>query len=571
MSIDAGGVVQMTYNQNNMGGGLSMPGSGFASRGKGSHLKRLNFTPPSKISTIDENNPAQPRTSRSHLLAGLRTAPRSSTLPMTAPSQMDQQFDNKPRYVGNEPSFTPRGVPQTATGSGFPQTFQNLYQGNHISMTHGYSQPEHVLAPPTIHIGDEDGNSQVDQSYYDELVRTNQRLAQQQRQLQQQLIDATAAAQQAAAQQFYPVLLQRQYSLPTQSLGYYNQSSNQRMQSAIQQSAQPIVQAVAGQPGVYTVYNPLSGRLDYFVDQKFQQSQAQIQNGFANFDLSHSPPPPTPTFRAEVSPPPESPTQLSGFHNSSPPRATPSPPKENVNPLPPPSATAFKAAHRKGLSGLNLTQIQNPSSPLSLDIATPMSSKFSAVPQTPMTGTFGPGQNRSGEHPVRQPRGPPALEELLSKPTAKHEGSKNFATRQRRRAVHNLVRAGLERRATSRGHGSIDSLESSTPASESEITFSISSEGDSDSVSGSASLLGQSTAGDLFGGLVNTAIGSERKEFKERSRERDINDTLFLSPTSEVSNPFDRKLSMAKDDNSERRRAPMLVLSSAEKRKSSTF
>ena len=572
MSIDAGGVAQMTYNQNNMGGGLGMPGSGFASRGKGSHLKRLNFTPPSKISTIDENNPAQPRTSRSHLLAGLRTAPRSSTLPMTAPSQMDQHFDNKPRYVGNEPSFTPRGVPQTATGSVFPQTFQDRYQSTRNSMTAGYSQPEHVLAPPTIHIGDEEGNTQLDQSYYDELVRTNQRLAQQQRQLQQQLIDATAAAQlaaaqQATAQQFYHTPLQRQYSLPTQSLGYYNH----QMQQTMQQNTQPIVQAVAGQPGVYTVYNPQTGQVDYFVDQKFQQSQAQIQNGFANFDLSHSPPPPTPTFRAEVSPPPESPTQLSGFRNPSPQRATPSPPKENVNPLPPPSATAFKAAHRKGPSGLNLSQTQNSSSPSNSEVATPTGSKFSGVPQTPMTGTFGPGQNRSGEHPIRQPRGPPALEELLAKPTAKHEGSRNFATRQRRRAVHNLVRAGLERRATSRGHGSIDSLESSTPASESEITFSISSEGDSDSVSGSASLLGQSTAGDLFAGLVNTAIGSERKELKERSRERGANDPLFLSPTSELSNPFDRKLNLAKDDSSERRRAPMLVLSSAEKRKSSTF
>ena len=567
MSVDA-----MTYNQNNIGNGLGMPGSGFASRGKGSHLKRLNFTPPSKISTIDENNPAQPRTSRSHMLAGLRTAPRSSTLPMTAPSQMDQQFDNKPRYIGNEPSFTPRGMPQTATGSVFPQTFQTRHQGSQSGMAPGYSKPEHVLAPPTIHIGDEDGNTQIDPGYYDELVRINQRLAQQQQQLQQQLIDATAAAQQAAAaQQFYPAPLQRQYSLPTQSLGYYNQQVQQRLQQTAKQNYPPFVTAIPGQAGLYAIYNQNSGQMDYFVDPKFQQSHAQIQNGFANFDMSHSPPPPTPTFRAEVSPPPESPTQVNGLRNPSPPRATPSPPRESVSPLPPPSATAFKAAHRKGPSGLSLIQSQSVSSPAASEVATPTGSKFSGVPQTPMTGTFGPGQNRSGEHPIRQPRGPPALEELLSKPTAKHEGSKNFATRQRRRAVHNLVRAGLERRATSRGHGSIDSLESSTPASESEITFSISSEGDSDSVGGSASLLGQSTAGDPYAGLINTAIGSERKEFRERSQERGGNDSLFLSPTSETPNPFDRKLILAKDDSSERRRAPLLALSSAEKRKSSTF
>ena len=70
---------------------------------------------------------------------------------------------------------------------------------------------------------------------------------------------------------------------------------------------------------------------------------------------------------------------------------------------------------------------------------------------TPMTGTFGPGQARAGDHPIRQPRGPPSLEELVAKPTSNHEGSKNFVTRQRRRAVNNLVKAGLERRGASRG------------------------------------------------------------------------------------------------------------------------
>jgi hypothetical protein len=81
-----------------------------------------------------------------------------------------------------------------------------------------------------------------------------------------------------------------------------------------------------------------------------------------------------------------------------------------------------------------------------------------------MTGGFGPGAARAGEHPIRQPRNPPNLEELVAAPTAKHEGSKNFATRQRRAALGNLMRAGSVRRAvsgSSRG----------SPASEAEINF----------------------------------------------------------------------------------------------------
>ncbi|KAF3307810.1 hypothetical protein TWF173_002302 [Orbilia oligospora] len=66
------------------------------------------------------------------------------------------------------------------------------------------------------------------------------------------------------------------------------------------------------------------------------------------------------------------------------------------------------------------------------------------VPSTPLNSTFG----GRGDHPIRQPRGPPALEEVIAKPTAKYEGSKNFSSRQRRRALTKLVNAGLERRVT---------------------------------------------------------------------------------------------------------------------------
>jgi hypothetical protein len=48
-------------------------------------------------------------------------------------------------------------------------------------------------------------------------------------------------------------------------------------------------------------------------------------------------------------------------------------------------------------------------------------------------------------HPIRQPRGPPPLEELLAKPTSKHEGSKNFAARRRRPQISGLVSTDVAR------------------------------------------------------------------------------------------------------------------------------
>lgn len=573
MSFDAGGLAQMTYNQNAFNGGLGLPSSGFASRGKGSNIKRLSFAPPSKISTIDENQPAQPRTSRSHLLAGLRTAPKSPTFPTSAPPtqlEHDQRTGlDGSRYADVQNSYTPRGMPQTATGATFSNTYQNRYGAN--GMNQSYSLPEQVLAPPAIQIGHGQRSTQMDKNIYDELVRTNQYLARQQMELQQQLINVTAAA--AATQQFQDMNLgngmaqQQQYGqmAMTSNVGFYNQQ--------LQQGVQPVVQAVPNQPGVYTVYNPMTRQVNYFFDHNSQLTQSTSPPAFSSSELSHSPPPATPTFRAQVSPPPESPT-LNAYRSGTPPKMAPSPPQVDINPLPPPSANAFRPGHRKALSlanNVNFVSASVSDGPKTAGI------KPAGFPQTPLTGTFGPGQGRAGEHPIRQPRGPPSLEELIAKPTTKFEGSKNFATRQRRRAVHNLVRAGLERRTASRGNGSMDSVESLTPASESEITFSASSDTDSDSIgSGSASLSGEPSIGS-FRPTANGAIGSERKELKERSRERNSVDSQFTATslsseegTSTGGRLVEVKLEDSKDDN-EWRKAPLLVLTNAEKRKSSMF
>lgn len=572
MSLDAGGLAQMTYNHHNsFAHGLGVPGSGFASRGKGSHIKRLSVAPPSKISTIDETQQANPnsapRTSRSHLLSGLRTAPKSPTFPTSAPpTQAQQHFGSEyqNRYAMKENHNYAHGMPHTAVGTSFGGSQRDRYGVNGNGQV--YSLPEQILAPPAVQLGGEQDDASIDPDLYAELVATNQYLAQQQMRLQQQLINVTAAAQQFQGLNMNHMMGQQQQYIqaPMTNAGYYNQQ--------LHNGLQPIIQAMPNQPGLYSVYNPVTGQHGYMMDNP-PQAPSVSPPATMNQDMSHSPPPPTPTFRAQVSPPPDSSVPTSQFQSNSPPKSA-SPPTVDVNPLPPPSANAFRPSHKKAssyASGFG----EFTSSPVEKSKANlPRSAGF---PQTPMTGTFGPGQSRAGDHPIRQPRGPPSLEELTAKPTAKHEGSKNFATRQRRRAVHNLVRAGLERRGASRGSGSIDSLGSMTPASESEITFSVSSDNDSESMgSHSGSLSGKPSLGSLRAASIG-AIGSERKEMSERSRDRNSNGSQITvsSVSSEEGMTVGGKLVEIKVDEAktkdERRKTPLLVLTNAEKRKSSMF
>lgn len=537
MSLNAGGLAQMTYNpQNSFGNGLGVPGSGFASRGKGSHIKRLSVAPPTNMSTIDETQQANPnptpRTSRSHLLAGLRTAPKS------APPTQLQDPGSGYNALSNENIQHARGPPQTSVEAGFPKNQQSLYALNTNNQM--YHLPEQILAPPALQIEGENEGSGMDPEVYAELVATNQYLAQQQARLQQQLINVQAAAQQFQGMGLNSGIQQHYAQSPvTPAGGYYNQQ--------LQNGLQPVVQAVPNQPGMYSVYNPMTGQHVFMMDNSSQQQESQ-QATLSDQELSHSPPPLTPTFRAQVSPPPESTKPWNATRKQSPPRLTASPPRE-VDPLPPPSANAFRPGHKKAASFAPSTGQESSS----LKTGVPKSAGF---PQTPMTGTFGPGQGRAGEHPIRQPRGPPNIEEIVAKPTSKFEGSKNFVTRQRRRAVNNLVRAGIERRGVSRGSGSIDSL--GTPASESDLNFSLPSDNDSDSV-GSRS--GSSLSN------KHGAIGSERK-LKDRSRKRGSGDS-HVSANS-MSNE-DGRPEVKPGNTNEGRKTPLLVLTSAEKRKSSLF
>ncbi len=548
MSLNAGGLAQMTYNpHNSFEHGIGLPVSGFGGR-RASQVKHLSMAPPTNISTIKEMrqqdaSPA-PRTSRSHLLAGLRTAPKSPTFPSSAPpTQAQAPFQLEPVRLNGQASNSHygRGMPQTAAvGGGFPQNQRYAMNGNGQM----HALPE-ILAPPTIQFEDEQEDVNMDPAQYAELMATKQYLAQQQLRLQQQLANLTAAQQQMQNLGLSSGMGQQQQQQFFQSMAPTNGFYNQQLHNGMQ----PIISPVPGTPGVYTVYNPMTGQQGYVVDNGAHQQNAP-QAPIPNHELSQSPPPITPTFRAQVSPPPVEKIVEARAQSSSPPKLSPpkstSSPALIVNPLPPPSANAFRRGHSKGLSSVTGNAMKFSDGPKS---SVPKTAGF---PQTPMTGTFGPGQNRAGDHPVRQPRGPPSLEELVDKPTSKHEGSKNFVTRQRRRAVHNLVRAGLDRRAASRGSNSIDTV--GTPSSECDITFSISSsDNDSDSVGSRSESSGRPSP-----------IGSERKEMKARSRDRNSTGTPFT--TASLSSE-DGMVEVKMDE----RKTPLLVLTNAEKRKSAVF
>ena len=563
--MDAGGLAQMTYNNSfNKGGSLGAPGSGFASRGKGSHIKRLSVPP--QVATIEESQASAslstPRTSRSHLLAGLRTAPRSATIP-----SQQQRHAMEGRFPGSHRG-TDR-IPQTATGAGFPQHSyatnpgMNSHQHQHQHQTQNqnrpmYTLPEQVLAPPML---DMVGGEVIDENLYAELMSTNLFLAAQQQRLQQQLISVTAAAQQFQGLNLGMTVHQQQQvpSLSMPGIGLYQQQ--------LQQGVQPIVQPVPGQPGLFSVYNPLTGQQSYIMDNSVQENSLNQYGG--NYSMSQQ----APQFRAEISPPDSVPSPMHFYQPASPLSGTPSPPIESP-------AGSFRRNHRKNPSF-------NPVLKTNIDTVKANvgpGPRSAVLPPTPATGTFGPGQARAGEHPIRQPRGPPSLEDLVAKPTSKHEGSKNFATRQRRRAVHNLVRAGIERRGDTCSFGYHSSGGTNTPASEKEFTFS---DGD-DATVRSGSLSSKPSLGSLRA-AANGAIGSERKEKSSRKSP----DSPFHSSTpSSEDGYFSPKFADVHADQvsspsgtsspsvaavvagqgpatqaPERRKTPMLVLSSAEKRK----
>lgn len=474
--MNAGGLAQMaSFNNFTSASEFGVPTSGFTSR-RGSTIKSLSFDQ-SKISGLPENSVPTPRTSRSHLLAGLRTAPKSSRSPgpLTAP----------PYLLQNNPSNAIR-FPTDNMNQCDPMTSYNHLDQQNICNGQLYTMSEDILAPPEIQI-DESNCDQMDVNYYAQLVATNRYLAEQQQRLQQQLLNV-----QAAAQQFHGMSLgiQQCSTPPITPQSLYQQQLKYNLQTASNPAGNMLP--------IYPFYNTLTGKPTYV---QLNQQAGHFENllngqNFANHNSTQRATLPTRTSTSSLSP--ESIT----LSRSASPQEKPRSPAYDHTPLPPPSAGAFRRGHRKVPSSLAVYSENSPY----LDVA-----KSSVTPKptgvTSMTSSgFGPGQARIGEHPIRQPHGPPSIEILLAKPTSKYEGAKNFATRTRRSAVDNLVRAGIERRRApgSAGSGSI------SPASDAgEFTFSV-TDNDSDSGrSGGGSLSSRPTIGSPRTS-IHGAIGSNR-------------------------------------------------------------
>lgn len=495
MSMDAGGLVQMTYNNNNYPGNTPS----FGSRGKGSHLRNIsvpvsqnNLSAPS----VEKQPVTTPRTARSALLAGLRTAPKTPVSAAMPTPQVNENSLESSKYASSSSSaastvgsFSARAAARNSGNNQNQNQNVNRYQGpqntprsantgyQQMSSNQGYSNGE------MMETMDED-----EADMYQQLLATNYILTQQQAQLQQQL--ASFAASSVAARQAQ-ILQQQIQQLQLQSTGQAGFANpplspggmNMYMQ---QQMSQNNANMVAG-GGYYPLYNnAVQSQYGYYVQQQqqqqqvnatqYQQIQQQVQQQVQQQQQQQAPvaQPESPPLCAQLQRP------TSSVNNTLPLRSarSRSPPKLNLQqqqqqPTSTTPPAGFKRGHRKASSLSTCININN----LEIDPAPKTSlPRLSMLPSTPLTATFAPG-HASGSHPIRQPRGPPSIEELKAKPTSTVEGSKNFATRQRRRAVSRLVTSSLERRSARSASGTM------TPVSENE-GFAFDNESVASSLSG---------------------------------------------------------------------------------------
>lgn len=557
MSIDAGGLAQMSYNNTNNNshgngyppGALGLPASGFGARGSRLNSKRLSVALPPKVAPINENqvdNPT-PRTSRSHLLAGLRTQPKTPGVPASAPYHQTHHSIPGTSTAQWDQNYGGRGqtVPQTATGSSFDFSNQHaMHAGRQM-----YALPEQVLAPPSVY----EQAEEMDPSVLEQMHVTSVFLAQRQQQLQQQLANITAATGSMGLngnmqrRSFHQNQLPMTAQPPQNFYGQQQQPQQPQMQAPIE---------VPGQPGVYLVYNHAIQGYSYAIDPNMQQAHQTMspmqQNSASSFSPARYE---SPSQKYNMSSLPatdrSTPTNTRSF---TPPKKSQTPPSslDHVEPLPPPSATAFRRGHKKA-SSLAINPFGNVADGPKTSSTAVFGSQRAVFPPTPMTGTFGPGAARAGEHPVRQPRGPPPLEELTSAPTSQHEGSKNFATRQRRRALDNLMRAGSSRRGVSRSSGG-------SPVSERDCNFSASEQG-----ADMASLASG-------GSRKMSPIGSELKEKRGSPTSTDGYFALSSASSSEAEDWKQPPTPATPSAYGEDRKKMMLgVLSHAEKRKTLAF
>ncbi|KAK6513288.1 hypothetical protein TWF281_004930 [Arthrobotrys megalospora] len=453
LSIDAGRPATMSYSfqQHQLSGNMLANGFG-ASRGKPDAVNKIPIPtlPTISASLYDDPNALFPptptaRTSgRAQLLAGLRTAPKTPTgseHPGLGP--FDGEFQNETQSgVGhlnflmnrNERAFghdLPRHQPAHSAHLHAARSSLTQDHFNNIQFSTFGGLPTPPTSSHYLYQGDQDYEAKA----YADLLARNMSLAQQQQQ-QQHLIQQLRIAQQT--QQLQQIHQQMQ---PLQ------------IQSTISQAfgTPPISPAVysptvSSHPQIHSMYNPnAQANTQSYIPQQVRPKQpgfsAQAQpeqNSLSamtsQLRISPSPPLARPVARAPSSRSTPSPTKEFNAPDRVAAKKTPSPP--------PASISTFRRGHKKCISLSGCNSSMNPA----LADGGPKTSipRLSGVPSTPLNSTFG----GRGDHPIRQPRGPPALEEVIAKPTAKHEGSKNFSSRQRRRALTKLVNAGLERRGT---------------------------------------------------------------------------------------------------------------------------
>lgn len=538
--------------------GLPMAPGGLSSRRGGQAIKPLSFDTVNQAG-IQDNGAPTPRTSRSHLLAGLRTAPKSATTAsfgLTSPTTQQFARNSMAANLHGYGQDTYYNAPKTAYPQyGAQQQQQQQQQAQHQHQQQSAYQSmmaqqytvEQVLPPPELSMDEQ----HQDPNLYAQLVATNMYLAQRQQLLQQQLRNVqAAAAQQAAVQQFQNLNIS---SPQQQQMASFEQQQQHQLQAAMNQGQQIYFNQATGQYFVdasAAIQSPV-----HYRDQStssfnsLQQLQLQLQQQQQQLQLQQQALP-----RVQVSPPPE--IQRNSFRSVSPPKRFDSPSTDTTTPLPPPSANAFRRGHKKASSLAPVNSLL--ASAMASDGPKSAGPKTASFPITPLTGGYGPGQARAGEHPIRQPRGPPSLDELKARPTAKYEGSKNFATRTRRSAVHNLVRAGLSRRkGTCSSSGSMSPVSETAEDSGSPITDNESDSGRS----GSGSLIGEeectSSRTSASGGWG--AIGSDRPGSRQMGRKGDDSDV----PCHSFATVFKKDTDAA----DLQRKAPRMVLTSVEKRK----
>lgn len=532
---------------------FNMSSSGLASRRGGQNIKPLSVDALKAPIEPKDNAIPTPRTSRGHLLAGLRTAPKTSTATSFASSGNNTSPTNNSRNNGSMYSMQDghlnNGPKTSMPGYGSQtQNFAAMMNYAQQQQQQAYTA-EQILAPPEIHIDEQIVDGSMDPDLYARLVQQNLQLAQQRQMLQQQLYNLTQAQQQLDAmnlngQQTYQNLYQQQLLQQQQAL------------------------LAAQQPAIYTYIDPTTGQQAYYIDQT-----GQLNNQFLDqFQQTHPQQRSSPAPRLEVSPPRDSAQNI--YRNSTPPRRNESPQVENHAPLPPPSANAFRRGHKKSNS-LALSGILNAANQDPPKSAGPRTANF---PLTPLTGGYGPGQARAGEHPVRQPRGPPSIEELKAKPTSKHEGSKNFSARTRRSALNNLMRAGFERRRVtgSSSTGSCSPISETAEEAQGPLTDNESESGRS----GSGSLNGEDVEPSVPSSRTSTgswgAIGSDRPSSRQKARK--AADSVSSGSGDETASNgsfasvFKRNgrtsgRASVSPDSQGQRKAPMMVLTNAEKRK----